>query len=581
MSSISPHTTRRNRRLLLRAVPLVLIGAAAFALGMVAASGSADEDAVERFTAAWEADDVEAMYAEISAPSRRRTSLENFERAYRRAGRVATIDATSVGEVRGTVDGDGEDAYAVATTIETRSFGTIEADLEVPTSEGAVSWEPQLVFPGLRRDEQLDRETRAPKRAAIVARDGTKLVTGPIDARVVDPIGSVVAGEIGDAPKARAEQMARQGFPEGTAAGTSGLELAFDGVLAGTPGGRLIARSDSGSEPRVLAESPPRKGKRLRTTIDPELQQAASAALGEQFGGVAALDTSSGEVLALAGIAFSAPQPPGSTFKIITTTAALEDGVTEPSEQFPVTTSADVGGREIANAHDEPCGGDLVESFALSCNSVFGPLGAELGPERLLEEAEEFGFNSPPTLYEDAAIAATQPPGSTIPDPIGSDLDAGVSGIGQGQVLATPLQMASVAQTIANDGTRSPTSLVKDPELASEAGEVEVTTPEVAEQLSEMMGQVVESGTGQAAALEETKVAGKTGTAELGAKAASSTDPANPSADPEQEVDAWFTAYAPLKRPEIAIAVMIVNADGDGGVVAAPIAREVLASKLG
>lgn len=434
-----------------------------------------------------------------------------------------------------------------------------------------------MVFPGLGPDEQLERETRAPARASILAADRSPLAEGPVDARTTVGAGGIVTGEIGAPPEERLEAMERQGFPEGTPAGTSGLELAFDGVLAGTPGGKLLA---VGEGRRVLAGSAPQPGKPLRTTIDPELQNAAAAALGDQFGGIAVLDATNGDVLALAGIAFSAPQPPGSTFKIITLAAALEEGITEPGEEFPVETATVVGGREISNAYDESCGGNLVASFAHSCNTVFAPLGAELGSERLLEEAEQFGFNSPPSLYEEEAAAATQPPASTIPDPIGSEIDVAVSAIGQGQVLATPLMMASVAQTIANNGVRSPTSLVKDDELAADAGETEVIPPEVADQVREMMIEVVSSGTGTAAALPDVVVAGKTGTAELGPKADQEIDPDDPDAEVELEVDAWFSAFAPAKDPKLAIAVMIVNADGDGGAIAAPIARDVLAAGL-
>src|SRR5262245_26014307 len=127
-------------------------------------------------------------------------------------------------------------------------------------------------------------------------------------------------------------------------------------------------------------------------------------ALGDQFGGVAALDAQDGTVKALAGIAFSAPQPPGSTFKVITTSAALEDDLVTPSDEFPVETAAVIEGREVANAHDELCGGTFAESFAKSCNSVFAPLGVDVGADRLVEEAEQFGFNERPTLYNDEAL---------------------------------------------------------------------------------------------------------------------------------------------------------------------------------
>ena len=157
----------------------------------------------------------------------------------------------------------------------------------------------------------------------------------------------------------------------------------------------------------------------------------------------------------------------------------------------------------------------------------------------------------------------------------------GESSIGQGQVLATPLEMASVAQTIANDGTRLPTSIVKTQALRPTSDPVEVTSPETADDVEGMMLEVVRSGTGVAAQIPGIPVAGKTGTAELGPKALAPGQTLAPGEDPPQEENAWFASYAPAENPELAIAVMLINATGGGGTVAAPIAREIYASVLG
>jgi len=290
------------------------------------------------------------------------------------------------------------------------------------------------------------------------------------------------------------------------------------------------------------------------------------------------LDAKNGNVLALAGLAFSAPQPPGSTFKVITASAALEDGKTKLDEQFPVQTSTVAGGREIANAHDEACGGDLVESFAHSCNTVFAPLGVRVGGDKLVEESEQYGFNSPPTIYNPNSLALTRPPESTIPNPLEDDTDVAVSAIGQGEVLATPLEMAAVSQAVANRGVRAPNAMVKDPELAGGYPDVEVMPPGIAAEVKKMMIAVVASGTGSSAALPDVTVAGKTGTAELGT--VDGSQPVAPGEDAEQDVDAWFTAFAPADNPKLAVAVMVVNAPGDGGTVAAPIARQILEAGL-
>ena len=153
-----------------------------------------------------------------------------------------------------------------------------------------------------------------------------------------------------------------------------------------------------------------------------------------------------------------------------------------------------------------------------------------------------------------------------------------VSAIGQGEVLATPLEMASISQTVANEGVRSPTAMVKGPELAGDYPDVEVMKPEISDQVKKMMIEVVASGTGSSAALPDATVAGKTGTAELGTT--TNSGPVAPGEEPEQDVDAWFTAFAPADDPKLAVAVMVVNAPADGGTVAAPIARQILEAGL-
>jgi cell division protein FtsI/penicillin-binding protein 2 len=266
--------------------------------------------------------------------------------------------------------------------------------------------------------------------------------------------------------------------------------------------------------------------------------------------------------------------------KVITTVAALEEEAVKLTDTFPVESSNSDIGRTIENASDELCGGTFVESFAHSCNTVFAPLGAETGGEKLVETAERFGFNSRPQLYGEKATAAIDPPASTIPEDISTDVDVGVSAIGQGQVLATPLQLASVSQTIANGGVRTPTPLTEEPGLAPKAKPVEVTSKEIASTLRDLMIEVVNEGTGVPARLPGLQVAGKTGTAELGPKAPEEGQELKPGEDPPQKLDAWFTAFAPAQSPELAVAVMVVDADGGGGDVAGPIAAEVLRAGL-
>jgi cell division protein FtsI/penicillin-binding protein 2 len=340
--------------------------------------------------------------------------------------------------------------------------------------------------------------------------------------------------------------------------GLTGLERAFEPELAGTPGGELLAGK------RVLARSEPKRGTSVRTTIDSRLQAAAVAALGSQFGGVAALDARNGEVRALAGVAFSAPQPPGSTFKIITTTAALEDKLTSTRKRYPVETAATIDGTRLENANGESCGGTFRESFAHSCNSVFAPLGVRVGAKRLVETAERYGWNAKPSV--DGEMPSTMPPASEIKTPI----ELGSSAIGQGKVLATPFRMASVAQTIAEDGVMTEPSL----KAGAASPKRRVTSREVARNIRSYMLDVVRYGTGTAAAIPGAQVAGKTGTAELG-----DTRGPNAQGSDASNTDAWFTAFAPARRPRLAVAVLLVRA-GAGGETAAPVAKEVLQAGL-
>jgi cell division protein FtsI/penicillin-binding protein 2 len=287
------------------------------------------------------------------------------------------------------------------------------------------------------------------------------------------------------------------------------------------------------------------------------------------------LDARNGDVRALAGQAFSAPQPPGSTFKIVTTTAALQKGVVELDDEFEISDGINVGGRFINNANGEFCGGTFAHSFAESCNAVFAPLGPLVGNDTLVSTAERFGFNSPPSLYASKYLREADLPESTLPTEIGAEIDLGVSAIGQGEVQATPLEMASVAQTVANGGVRMPTSIVKNKKLRPEAEPVRVMSKKIADELTELMVGVVVEGTGGAGAIPEAQVAGKTGTAELGPKEGQENED-----NPIQIKDAWFAAFAPAEKAKLAVGVLLIEAEAAGGEVAAPIASEVLSSGL-
>ncbi|MBK5219150.1 MAG: hypothetical protein JJE35_05120 [Thermoleophilia bacterium] len=577
MSRLSPEVERR-RRLLTRTAPLALVAFVAFIVGaVVGAPGSPQVEAASRFADGWAAGNFTAMYRELNAGSKAKYSVEEFGAAYEEAEQVATIRTLEPGAPHDPQDQDGTTVVPMPLTISTVAFGRLENELILPFDDGGIAWDPSLVFPGLRSGEHLGSQIELAPRAPILAADGSALAEGPAEERE-HPLGSAaidVTGEIGEPSEEDLARLARHGFTPETPVGISGLERAFNTRLAGKPGGSLLALDQSGASIRVIAQSEPMQGAPVKTTIDPDLQEAAVAALAGRFGGVAVLDARNGDVRALAGQAFSAPQPPGSTFKIVTTTAALQKGIVALDDEFEISDGINVGGRFINNANGEFCGGTFAHSFAESCNAVFAPLGPQVGNDDLVATAERFGFNSPPTLYAAKYLREAKPPESTLPTEIGTEIELGVSAIGQGEVQATPLEMASVAQTVANGGVRMPTSIVNNKKLRPEAEPVRVMSKKIADELTELMVGVVVEGTGSAGAIAEAQVAGKTGTAELGPKEGQENEE-----NPIQIKDAWFAAFAPAEKAKLAVGVMLIEAEASGGEVAAPIAAAVLSSGL-
>ena len=577
MSSFSTEAERR-RRLLTRAAPLAALALLAFIFGAVKGSpGSPEKDAADRFVAAWETRNYKGMYGELNEASRRQVDRKAFEAAYREAEQTATARTIEAGSAGDSVERDGAKVVPVEMAVGTVAFGAVEAPVEIPYADGGIEWEPSLAFPGLKSGEELAADVELAERAPILARDGTALAEGPALERE-HPLGSAaidVTGEVGEASEEELARLARHGFPPETPVGISGLERAFNDRLAGKPGGSLVAVAADGTSVRTLAKAKPEPGAPVKTTIDPDLQEAAVAALAGRSGGVAVLEARKGDVRALAGQALSAPQPPGSTFKVVTTTAALEAGEVSLDDEFEITDGVNVGGRFLNNANGEFCGGTFREAFAESCNAVFAPLGPAVGNDKLVETAEAFGFNSPVTLYDQGIVEEVDPEESTIPTEIGEEVDLGVSAIGQGEVLATPLEMASVAQTVANDGVREPNSIVLNKKLRPKAESTQVMSAKTAQELTELMVGVVVEGTGTAGAIPEAQVAGKTGTAELGPKPGQENEE-----NPIQIKDAWFTAFAPAEKPRLAVGVLLIEAEAAGGEVAAPIASEVLSAGL-
>jgi cell division protein FtsI/penicillin-binding protein 2 len=581
----------------MRARPVIALAAVAFVVGAIFGAGhgsSAAQALAGRFVAAWAHGDYAGMYDDIDVHSKRAVSPQELADDYEHALRTATATRLRViGKPRAAPGG----LVAVPVRVHTRLFGTLQLSFvlriaSVSDGSGGIMWSRSLEFPGLRAGEVLTRKTTLPRRATVLARNGSVLGEGTATeaGQRSSPLGAAagaVLGEVGAIPATRASQLEAEGVPADAIVGVSGVEEALDERLRGTPGGELTADdAQSGGPTRVLAIAAPMPASAVHTTISPAVQRSAVTALGGQLGGVVAMQPSTGQILAVAGLGIDDLQPPGSTFKMITLSGALQAGIASTRSTFPYRTYARLDGVKLSNAGGEECGGSLSLAFAVSCNSVFAPLGVKLGAPRLVAMAEAFGFNHPPGVP--GAVESTLP----APSHIQGELDVGSTAIGQGEVQASPLQMATVAATIADGGRRpQPTFMLR----ATPRTVASVTSASVARTVRRLMIGVVREGTGTSAAIPGVTVAGKTGTAELGTAGScsggSEEGGAGESSSESHEAgcqgaaiepsntDAWFAAFAPALHPRIAVCVLMVK-DGAGGDTAAPVARQVLEAGL-
>jgi penicillin-binding protein A len=509
-----------------------------------------------------------AMYRALSDDARQRFSLTTFRSAYTTDATTATASAWTIGRAKGKGD-----TFRIGVHVDTRIFGAVDGQVIVKASDGGVDWRPYMAFPGLRAGDHLTRVTKMPQRAELLARDGTPFSKLP-------DIAPDVVGDVGPMPADDVARLTALGYPADAQVGVTGLQRFLQEKVGGRPGGDLLAGA------RLLAHSEPRPARPVRTTISPSVERAAISALAGRLGGVVAVRPRSGQILAFAGIAFSGLQPPGSTMKMVTLTGVLEARLATPKSSFPYETAATLSGVQLSNANGESCGGSLAQSFATSCNSVFAPLGAKLGAQRLVDIAQRFGFNHEPGIP--GAATSTIPPAGEI----GDDLAVGSSAIGQGRVQATTLQMVKVASAIALGG-REPKLTLALPDRPHTAPSTRVVAPKVAHTVRRLMVGVVRGGTGVRAQIPGVEVAGKTGTAELeSTQKCPAPDTSKPVTDqapiPEScqdaasrtdDTDAWFAAFAPARKPRIAVCVMLVR-NGAGGDTAAPAARGVLIAGL-
>jgi peptidoglycan glycosyltransferase len=432
-------------------------------------------------------------------------------------------------------------------------------------------WSKRLLWPGTPRAAGFEIRLRYPKRAPILDRRGRKLATGGADSRrypfgvvggsTVGHVGALTRADLSDAP---------EGSEEGDIVGDSGLERAYDDRLSGTPTTRLTLVTRKGKSIEVVGRTRGRPGRALRTTLDAEVQRAAEGAFGSTVGGAVVLHPRTGDLLAVVSSApfdpnnyagatdivpfnraLSGLYPPGSSMKVVTASAALDTGVMTPG-------SIVTGPKEYKGVSNFESGvfGEIPFSTAVqnSVNTAFAQVAERLGGRRLTRYAEAFGFNREPDMHLQTATPSFPRPESL------SDLMWG--SIGQAQVVATPLEMATIAATVANDGKRMEPRIDRG---VSKRGE-RVISRKTARTMNTLMQQVVQAGTGVNAQISGVAVAGKTGTAEI-------------SVDGKIKNHAWFVCFAPAERPRVAVAV-VSEFGGIGGQVAAPIARNVLVNVL-
>jgi penicillin-binding protein A len=375
-----------------------------------------------------------------------------------------------------------------------------------------------------------------------------------------------------------------------TSIGRSGLEQFRNDPLTGRRT-ELIGAVDSLLGERGVGDS-------IRTTLNSRAQRAAVQALQGRKGAVVALDPSDGAVLAMVSTPSYDPNglddgttfkrlsadeqnspivnratqsgyPPGSTMKVVTATAALDTRRYRPESRVSGRNGKPISGVPLNNFGGEDFGDiDLTLALTKSVNTVWAEVGERLGKRTMAKYMTRYGFYKLPPidLPADQLLASGERYRGRLLSPFSPRIDVGRMAIGQDKLLVTPLQMATVAATVANGGVRMEphiTQKIVDPDGRTQddiEGEraARVMSTDTARALSVMMKNVVKEGTGTAAALEGVDLGGKTGTAEI---------------DVARKInDAWFIGFT----DEFAVAVVLERIQGTGGVDAAPVAKQVL-----
>jgi penicillin-binding protein 2 len=479
--------------------------------------------------------------------------------------------------------------------------------------------------------EKLSQKKGPQFRAVVVKADASEQDVATVEARrleqpeaSVDPVplrsyplgvgAAHVLGRVGEITDRQLASEAYAGIEAGATVGQAGVEAEHNRLLMGKDGLRRVVVNSRGVEVAEAERQPPVEGPSVSLTIDMKLQQAMEEAMAGRPGSAVALDPRNGEILAMLSLPSYDPnefakgiQPaawaglskdpltplmnrviqgqysPGSSFKVIMSLAALQEGVITPQTTFHCPGYLNIYNTTFRCHKAEGHGTlDLRHALALSCNVYFYNVGVRLGIERIARYARMLGFSSPTGVDLPAETSGL------MPDP---DWKRKVSkdkwypsetvsiSIGQGGVLATPLQMARVAAVVANGGHLVQPHLIKAvagvpvPEPpAADLG----FHPSVIEGVRQGMLAVVAEGTGRRAQLNGIIVAGKTGSAQVVTHARLEQDKKSHAMQPH----GWFICFAPAERPTIAMAVLVEHGTA-GGQSAAPVAGQVLSKYFG
>lgn len=412
------------------------------------------------------------------------------------------------------------------------------------------------------------------------------------------PNGDLAAHVLGYTGELSDEELLHredQGYRLGDIVGQMGVEAAFEDRLRGEWGGQQVEVDSMGQVLRILGQRDPQPGNDVQLTIDLELQRAAEAALGDRMGAIVALDPRDGAILAMVSRPAFDPNifstsisneewerlqnmqfpfvnralqgyPPASTFKIVTTTAAIESGTFPIGTVLPTFPFIRAGGIEFWDWNKAGFGPLGFEgAMAYSSDTFFYQTAMAMGEVPLIQWTRRYGFGEKTGIE----LVSEEAPG-LVPDEQWKLLelsepwyqgDSINMSIGQGYLQASPLQVALMFAVPANGGYMVTPHLLKDGRSPEDARESLGISPETLEVLQRGLRDVITYGTGAALNVSTLPpIAGKSGTAE----------------DPPRLSHAWFGAYGPLDEPEIVVVAFAENSGGGGGKVAAPMVRQVL-----